>query len=179
MILSEYLEKYELEPCDAKRFNRESIFKKEIFSTEFECSIVLFEDLETAEKSFLVSSIVDSAIYGEGDFYDLFLPHTQGASILASKWFFSPNFRSTKNAQALCEALNAAQKNRENELDIEEKMHNTIFIEGEDGDYLEATEEWEKWREGFTGDYICCTNEGDVIVHTPYGLHIEEWESGN
>ena len=126
MTLSEYLEKYELEPCDVERFNRESIFKKEIFSTEHECSIILFEDPETAEKSFLVSSIVDSAIYGEGDFYDIFLPHTQDASILISKWLSSLNFRTTKNAQALCKALNAVHENKENELDIEEKLHSTI-----------------------------------------------------
>ncbi len=126
MTLSEYLEKYELEPSDKERFNMEAVFKKEIFSTTHECSIALFEDPETAEKSFLISTISDSSLYGEGDFYDIFLPHTQEVSILISQWLSSPNFRITKNAQALCKALNAAQKNEENELDIEEKIQSTI-----------------------------------------------------
>lgn len=175
MTLREYLEKYELEPYDEERFNMEAVFKKEIFSTEHKCSIILFEDPETAEKSFLISTTVDSSLYGEGDFYDVFLPNTQDALILASKWFFSQKFRTTENAKALCNAVNAAQKNGEKELDIEEKMQNTIFIRGEDGNFLDATEEWQRWREDFAGDYICCTNEGDLIINTPNGLLIEEW----
>lgn len=180
MTLREYIEKYELDPCDAERFNMEATFKNEIFSVESGCSIVLFEDHETEEKSFLVSSLVDSAIYGEGDFYDDFLPHTQEALLLSLKWFFSHKFRTTENAKAICKAVNTAQKNKENELDIEEKMEQSISnLAGEDGNYQEATEEWQKWREDFAGDYICCTNDGDVIVHTSHGLHVEEWESDN
>lgn len=180
MTLSEYLEKYELEPYDAERFNMESVFKKEIFSTEYECSIVFFEDPETAEKSFLVSTNTDSSLYGEGDFYDDFLPYTQEALLLVLKWLFFLNFRTTKNAQALCKAVNTAQKNEEDELDIEGKMEQSIsHIAGEDGNYLKATEEWQKWREDFAGNYICCTNEGDLIISTPNGLLVEEWENNN
>jgi len=133
MTLGEFLMKYELDSYEKERFNMESVFKKEIFSITHECSIILFEDPETAEKSFLVSTTSESSLYGAGDFYDIFLPHTQEATILISKWLSSPNFRSTKNAQALCKALNAAQKSKENELDIEEKMQSTIkhyFIGG-------------------------------------------------
>lgn len=77
MTLFEYIKKNELDPYDKERFNMESVFKKEVFSAEHECSIVLFEDPETAEKSFLVSTTTDSSLYGEGDFYDNFFPYTQ------------------------------------------------------------------------------------------------------
>lgn len=127
MKLSEYLEKYELDPYNKERFNMEAVFKKEIFSTEHECSIILFEDPETAEKSFLVSTNTSSSLYGEDDFYDNFLPYTQEATILMSKWLSSYKFRITKNAIALCKVLTALQENKENELDIEERMQSTIF----------------------------------------------------
>lgn len=137
MKLSEYLEKYELDPYNKERFNMEAVFKKEIFSTEHECSIVLFEDPETAEKSFLVSTNTDSSLYGEGDFYEMFLPNVDEFFALLSRWYLNRNSRTTENAEKICALYETIEHEHEGELDVEGKLAAIGMSYGKDSEALD------------------------------------------
>lgn len=138
MKLSEYLEKYELDPYDQERFDLEnSIFVREVFSREHECHIALFQSSDTLEKSFLVSTNTESTLYTRDDFYEMFLPNVDEFFALMSGWYMGGKSRTTENAERICALYDTIEREHEDELDVEEKLSAIGLPRGEDSETLD------------------------------------------
>lgn len=138
MKLSEYLEKYELDPYDQERFDLEnSIFVREVFPREHECHIALFQSSDTLEKSFLVSTNTESTLYTRDDFYEMFLPNVDEFFALMSGWYMGGKSRTTENAERICALYDTIEREHEDELDVEEKLSAIGLPRGEDSETLD------------------------------------------